>query len=142
MTKWDEYFINVAKLTSKLSYCTRLKVGAVAVKDKRIICNGYNGTPAGTDNCCEEWIEDGDIGSGWKTKLETSHAEENLISYSAKNGISLDGATLYLTHSPCIQCAKLIKNSGINKVIYSEEYRDDSGMQYLKKLNVEIEKYG
>lgn len=148
--KWTAYFMDVAARTAQLSYCERLKVGAVAVKNKRIILCGYNGTPAGSDNCCEE--EDGyltaEFGTGqrWvvtgtKTKLEVSHAERNLIEHAAAEGISLKGASLYITHAPCIECAKSIANSGFVKVVYGTNYKVDYGTQYLLKYGIEVMRY-
>ena len=103
MDKWQNYFSQVADLTAELSYCVKLKVGAIAVKDRRIICTGYNGTLPGTDNCCEIEIKDTVTGLvTLKTEIETEHAERNLIAHAAKHGISLDGASLYITHSPCV----------------------------------------
>ncbi len=127
----DKVFINIAKETSTLSHCQRAKVGAVIVKDGNIVSFGYNGTPAGMDNCCE----DGDA-----TISEVIHAEMNAVLKAAKNGYSVDGATLYLTLSPCKECAKLILQSGIRRVLYLEEYRDISGIEFLKNF-ISIKKY-
>lgn len=134
--RWDRYFMDIALRSAQMSYCTRLKVGATAVIDRRPILSSWNGTPCGYDNSCEEWIEDGDYGSGWFTKAEVSHAEENLISWAAKKGTSLEGSTLYVTHAPCVHCAKLIKNAGIARVIWNETYRLAEGLEYLDKYGV------
>ena len=139
--KWTKYFVDVAQRTAELSYAVRLKVGVVAARDKRIICCGYNGTPAGADNTCEYQEYDEQGGFFLTTKPEVSHAEENMITFAAKKGISLEGTSLYLTHAPCINCAKLIFNSGINKIIYVSQYKDDQGLRYLQKEGVEVIQY-
>jgi len=131
-----EAYMETAKVFSKLSYATRLKVGAIIVKDNRIISIGYNGTPAGWDNECEYWVEDGDIGSGWKTKPEVLHAEENAILKLAKSNESGDGATLFITHAPCINCARMIYGAGIKEVYYDKVYRLEDGINFLRKCNV------
>jgi dCMP deaminase len=133
-TRWDEYFMKVADVTADMSYCTRLKVGAVAVRDNRIIGTGFNGLPAGGDNCCED-VETG------LTKPEVTHAERNLIEFAAKEGLSLKGATMYLTHSPCIECAKSIKNAGIDVVVWGAEYRITNGLSFLHKYGVKTRKF-
>lgn len=133
MNKWDDYFIQVAQATAQLSYAKRLKVGAVATRHNRIILCGYNGTPEGWDNCCEDEHN--------KTLPSVLHAEENLIVYAAKQGISLDQASLYITHSPCIQCAKLIYGAGIKKIEYITEYRSSEGIQFLKDCSVQVIQY-
>lgn len=130
--KFKEYFMNVAQLTANLSYAERLKVGAVLVRDKRILLCGYNGTPPGSDNQLEQ---DG------ITKPDVSHAEENLIIYAAKNGISLKDTELFITHSPCPTCSRLIYGSGIKKIYYRECYRDKSGLDFLRKLGIKLEHY-
>ena len=124
---------------SKLSYAKRLQVGAIITKDDRVISIGYNGTPAGWDNDCEYWVEDGDLGSGWKTKLEVLHAEANAIGKLARSSESGAGAIMYLTHSPCFDCAKLIHVAGINKVFYRTQYRNTDGIEFLNKCNIEVE---
>ena len=131
--------MNAAIGYSKLSYAKRLKVGAIITKDDRVISIGYNGTPAGWDNDCEYWIEDGDLGSGWKTKPEVLHAEANAIGKLARSSESGAGATMYLTHSPCFDCAKLIHVAGINKVFYRTQYRNTDGIEFLNKCNIEVE---
>ncbi len=120
----------MAKIWAENSYCIRRQVGALLVKDKMIISDGYNGTPAGFENICED--EDG------KTKPYVLHAEANAISKIAKSGNSSNGATLYVTTSPCIECAKLIIQAGIKKVVYAEPYRIDDGIQLLKRANIEL----
>lgn len=155
--KLDETFMSIAKEVSKLSYCTRTKVGAVIVKGDNIISMGYNGMPAGMDNCCEEksymppgttawvdrayeiWTKEDEVGRyTLETKREVLHAESNAILKAAKTGVSTNDSTLYLTMSPCIDCSKLIIQSGIKRVVYLEEYRDISGLAFLKDF-VEVQ---
>ena len=123
--------MDVAKRFAALSSCERRKVGAIIVKDDNIISIGYNGTPAGDDNVCEI---DG------ITKPEVIHAEENAILKLARFGGGGDGSVLFVTLMPCISCAKLIYGCGIKKVYYAEDYRDDSGVLFLKKRNILVEK--
>jgi dCMP deaminase len=160
--KLDKVFLNMAKEISSLSYCVRAKVGCVIEKNGNIISFGYNGTPSGTDNCCEEKLRlDPDAG-GWLdpetveaqypflddignyrliSKPEVLHAESNAILKAAKSGISTDGATMYLTLSPCIDCTKLILQSGIKRVVYSQLfYRDNGSVDYLSQF-IKVEKY-
>jgi dCMP deaminase len=133
----DKVFLNIAKEVSTLSYCVRAKVGCVIVKNSNVISFGYNGTPSGMDNCCEETI-DGKLVS----KSEVLHAESNAILKATKMGFSTDGATMYVTLSPCKDCAKLIIQAGIKKVVYSELfYRDNGSVEFLKQF-IDIEKYG
>lgn len=120
----------MARIWAENSYCIRRQVGALLVKDKMIISDGYNGTPAGFENICED--ENG------KTKPYVLHAEANAISKIAKSGNSSNGATLYVTTSPCIECAKLIIQAGIKKVVYAEPYRINDGIQLLKRANIEL----
>ena len=131
-----------AHRAAEMSYAKRLQVGAVIVKDDTVISYGYNGMPAGWDNNCEEWVEDGDLGSGWKTRPEVLHAESNAISKLAKSHNSGLDADLFITHSPCIHCAKLILQSGIGRVYFGTHYRDDSGIRFLKQSGVEVIKLG
>jgi len=132
MNKLDTVFINIAKETSTLSHCVRSKVGAVLVKDGNIISFGYNGTPSGMNNCCE----DNDI-----TLPHVIHAEVNAILKAAKTGNSVDGSTLYLTLSPCLDCSKLILQSGIKKVVYLNVYRNTQGIDFLSQF-IEVEQHG
>ena len=127
-----------AKRCSELSHAKRLHVGAVIVKDDTVISYGYNGMPAGWDNNCEDkiWDKTGDY--ELKTKPEVLHAESNAIAKLAKSSNSGLGADLFVTHMPCLDCAKLIYQSGISRVFYSENYRDDSGIKFLKKSGVEV----
>ena len=129
--KLDKTFINIAKEVGTLSHCTRSKVGAVLVKDGNVISFGYNGTPAGMDNGCEE---------NNVTKDEVIHAEMNSILKAAKSGNSVEGSTLYLTLSPCKECSKLILQSGVKKVVYLNTYRNLDGIQFLSQF-IEVEKY-
>ncbi len=115
---------------AKLSRCKRKKVGALIVKDNMIISDGYNGTPTGFDNCCED--EDG------TTKWHVLHAEANAILKVASSTQSSKGATLYITLSPCKDCSKLILQSGIKRLVYANAYKDDEGVEFLKKANIEI----
>ena len=129
--KLDKTFINIAKEVGTLSHCTRSKVGAVLVKDGNVISFGYNGTPAGMDNGCEE---------NNVTKEEVIHAEMNAILKAAKSGNAVEGSTLYLTLSPCKECSKLILQSGVKKVVYLNTYRNLDGIQFLSQF-IEVEQY-
>ena len=131
--------MKTAETFAELSYARRLHVGAIVVKDDRIISIGYNGMPAGWDNDCEHWVEDGDIGSGWKTKPEVLHAETNAIAKLAKSNESGLGATLFITHAPCLDCAKLIFQSGISSVFYRDSYRNTEGITFLERSGVTVE---
>lgn len=157
-----------AKRCSKLSHAQRLQVGAVIVKDDSVISYGYNGMPAGWNNDCEDreymdrdaggWLSPDEIEAQWpfaewsdtdqaftkryrlKTKQEVLHAESNAIAKLAKSANSGKDADIFITHSPCIDCAKLIHQSGIRKVFYSYDYRDDKGIDFLKKSGIDVEK--
>ena len=122
----------MATIWAENSYCKRRKVGALIVKDKMIISDGYNGTPSGFENVCED--ENG------VTKPYVLHAEANAITKVAKSGNSSEGATLYVTASPCIECSKLIIQSGIKRVVYRDEYRLTDGVDLLRRAGVEVEK--
>ena len=132
--------MKTAKLFAEHSYAKRKKVGAVVVKDDRIISIGYNGMPTGWNNVCEYWSETAQLESEWKTKPEVLHAESNAIAKLARSNESGDGAYLFVTHSPCIECAKLILQTGIDRVYYAQDYRDDAGIRFLKISGVEVEK--
>ncbi len=132
MNKFDERYLEMASVWAKNSYCKRRQVGALLVKDRMIISDGYNGTPAGFENICED--ESG------ATKPYVLHAEANAITKVAQSGNSSAGATLYVTASPCVECAKLIIQSGITRVVYSDEYRLTDGIDLLRKAGVEVEK--
>lgn len=128
--KLDERYLAMARIWSLNSYCVRRQVGALMVKDKMIISDGYNGTPSGFENVCEE---------GDRTKPYVLHAEANAISKVAKSNNSSMGATMYITASPCIECAKLIIQSGISRVVYSEEYRSPEGIDLLRRAGIEVD---
>ena len=164
--KFVDLYMDFAKRVAQLSYARRLQVGAVIVKDDTVISYGYNGTPAGWDNDCEDKVWDRGAG-GWlspeeieeqypyegyhhgaesvvryklKTKPEVIHAESNAISKLAKSPNSGLGADIFITHAPCMECAKLVYQSGIRRVFYSENYRDDSGVKFLEKSGIEVTK--
>jgi dCMP deaminase len=167
--RFNNFFMNIAEQTAKLSYAKRLHVGSVIIKDKNIISFGYNGTPTGWDNNCENieymdetaggWLSSEEICEMWplvdddidpdlgvarryrlKTKPEVLHAETNAIAKLAKSTESGDGATMFITHAPCLDCAKLIYQSGISSVLYRNSYRDNAGIEFLQKSNVEVNK--
>jgi dCMP deaminase len=128
--RYDRAYLRLAENWAKLSHCTRKQVGAIIVKDAIIISDGFNGTPAGFDNCCEN--EQGE------THWYVLHAEANAILKVAKSTNNCSGATLYLTHSPCRDCSKLILQSGISRLVYQEEYKDKTGLQFLEESGLEI----
>ena len=129
--KFDKAYLKMAQEWAKLSYCKRKQVGALIVKDRMIISDGYNGTPSGFENCCED--EEG------KTHWYVLHAEANAILKLAASTQSAKGATLYLTLSPCKECSKLILQAGITRLVYINEYSDDDGISFLRNHNIEIE---
>ena len=133
----DNTYMQMAEIWGQLSHSKRSKVGALIVKDQMIISDGYNGTPTGFDNRCEEDVFIHTILTE-QTKWEVLHAEANAILKCAKHGTSLLGGTLYLTMSPCKNCAKLIFQSGITRVVYRDEYRDKEGIKFLKEAGVDI----
>jgi len=136
--KFLQAYMDVADRFAKLSHARRLHVGAIVVKDDRIISIGYNGMPAGWDNNCEDIIQHSDDTTSLKTKPEVLHAETNAIAKLARSSDSGLDADLFVTHSPCLDCAKLIYQSGIRRVYYGENYRDDSGINFLEKSGVEV----
>jgi dCMP deaminase len=140
--KWIDAFMDTAERFAQLSSAVRLKVGAVVVKDNRIITIGYNGMPSGWTNECEHWVDANDPLSDadkiLKTKDEVIHAEANAIIKLARDGESGNGASLFCTHAPCIHCAKLIHGAGIKTVYYRESYRDESGIDFLKKCDITV----
>ena len=164
--KYIDYYMDVAERTGKLSHAIRRQVGAVIVKDNRILSYGYNGMPAGWDNNCEDkewcsaggWLSPEEIETGWphkgtyldangneiegryrlKTKPEVLHAESNAIAKLAKSNDSGDGADIFITHAPCMECAKLILQSGIRRVFYGSQYRDDSGINFLQRSGIDV----
>ena len=136
--KWQLAYMDTAKRFAALSTAQRLQVGSIVVKDNRIISIGYNGMPSGWDNCCEEVIDD-DGGSGiYVTRKEVIHAEANAIAKLARSTESGKDADMYITHAPCIECAKQIYGAGIKRVFYSDKYRSDEGVNFLNKCGVEI----
>jgi dCMP deaminase len=120
-----------------MSHCVRAKVGAIAVKDDRVLSMGFNGTPSGYDNTCEYTLEDGTL----KTKAEVLHAELNCIAKLAKSSESSDKCTMYITLAPCIECAKLMLQSGISRVIYKDDYKSKDGIALLRNMGVSVYKY-
>ena len=128
--KLDERYLRMAKIWAENSHCKRRKVGAIIVKDKMIISDGYNGTPSGFENDCEE---DKDT-----TKPYVLHAEANAITKVAKSNNSSDGATLYVTTSPCMECSKLIIQAGIKRVVFDEKYRITDGLELLERAGIEL----
>jgi len=129
--KYDVAYLKMAKEWAKLSYCKRRQVGALIVKGKMIISDGYTGTPTGFENICEDDEN--------YTKWYVLHAEANAILKVASSTQSCEGATLYITMSPCKECSKLIHQSGIKRVVYAQSYKDDSGLKFLEKAGVELE---
>lgn len=130
--QFDKSYLDMAEVWSHNSYCQRRRVGALIVKDRMIISDGYNGTPTGFENMCEE---------NGVTKPYVLHAEANAITKVAKSHNSSEGATLYVTDSPCMECSKLIIQAGIKRVVYRREYRISDGIDFLKKAGIEVCKY-
>tara|TARA_B100000965_G_scaffold405941_1_gene442046 strand:+ start:106 stop:564 length:459 start_codon:yes stop_codon:yes gene_type:complete len=128
--RYDKAYLRMAIQWGKLSHCKRKQVGALIVKDSMIISDGYNGTPTGFDNCCED--ENG------KTRWYVLHAEANAIMKVSKSTNNSNGATLYITLSPCKECSKLVLQAGIKRVVYTRAYKDDSGIEFLKQAGVEV----
>lgn len=126
----DQRYLKMAAIWSQNSYCKRRQVGALLVKDKMIISDGYNGTPAGFENVCEDEEN--------RTKPYVLHAEANAITKIAKSNNSSEGATLYVTSSPCLECSKLIIQAGIKRVVFTENYRLDDGINLLARANIEV----
>lgn len=126
----DQRYLKMAMIWAQNSYCKRRQVGALLVKDKMIISDGYNGTPSGFENICED--EDD------RTKPYVLHAEANAITKVAKSGNSSEGATMYVTSSPCLECSKLIIQAGIKRVVFTESYRLDDGINLLKRAGIEV----
>ena len=131
MEKFDKAYLEMATVWARNSYCKRRQVGALIVKDRMIISDGYNGTPSGFENVCED--ENG------VTKPYVLHAEANAITKVAKSGNSSEGATLYVTASPCVECAKLIIQAGIRRVVYKHSYRLNDGIELLQRAGIEVE---
>jgi len=159
MTKYDHIMMQTAELWKSMSTCKRRQVSAIITKDNRIKINGYNGTIKGKSNDCEKPCQKcngagslntmGDCGEvcsdcggkGIITNKFTLHAEQNAIAYAAKQGISLDGCTMYVTTFPCAECSKLLVQAGITRVVYSDTYRDMDALEFLQNADVEIEHY-
>lgn len=130
ISKFDIAYLRMAKEWARLSYCKRRQVGALIVKDRMIISDGYNGTPSGFENCCED--------EAGQTHWYVLHAEANAILKLASSTQSANGATLYLTMSPCRECSKLVLQSGIRKVVYIDEYKDNAGNLFLQNHGIEV----
>ena len=145
MEKWDKRFMELTELVGTWASCYRRKVGAIIVKDKRVLTTGYNGAPAGISSCVERGEclrEKMNIPSG--TRAETcyaAHAEQNAIIQVARYGANIDGATLYCTHQPCVICAKMIINAGIKRVVYKEGYPDEFSIRLFEEAGTKIIKY-
>ena len=133
MEKFDQRYLEMAEIWARNSYCKRRQVGAILVKDRMIISDGYNGTPSGFENVCED--ENG------ATKPYVLHAEANAITKVAKSANNCDGSTLYITAAPCIECSKLIIQAGIRRVVYAEDYRSEEGLNLLRRVGIECVQY-
>jgi dCMP deaminase len=138
--KLKQAYMATARIFAELSHAQRLHVGAIVVKDNRIISIGYNGMPAGWDNNCEDIIRHSDDTTSLKTKPEVLHAESNAITKLARSNDSGLDADIFVTHSPCVECAKLIYQSGIRRVFYGTSYRDNHGIDFLTKSGIHVEK--
>jgi len=141
----DEYFMEIASVVAKRSTCLRNQVGAVIVRDKRILATGYNGAPKGLPHCLDIGCirEQNNIPSGERHELcRAVHAEQNAILQAAIHGVSTENTTIYCTHQPCILCAKMMINAGIKKVVYANQYPDTAALEFLKQANVEVVKFG
>jgi dCMP deaminase len=138
-TKLKLAYMKTAETFAELSHARRLHVGAIVVKDDRIISIGYNGMPAGWDNNCEDVVQHSDDTTSLKTKPEVLHAETNAIAKLARSNESGLGADIFITHAPCLDCAKLIYQSGIHSVYYKKDYRDSAGINFLLKSGVNVE---
>lgn len=138
---WDEYFFEIMELIKQRSTCIRRQVGAIIVKDKRILATGYNGAPTGCSHCLDIGClrEELGIPSGQRHELcRAVHAEQNAIAQAAQYGISVAGATLYVTHQPCSMCAKMVINAGIARIIYKGEYPDPLSLELLNEAGIEL----
>ena len=131
--KLDIRYLKMARIWAENSYCVRRQVGALIVKDKMIISDGYNGTPSGFENICEDEVTG-------KTKPYVLHAEANAITKVAKSANNCDGSTLYITAAPCIECSKLIIQAGIKRVVYCDDYRSEDGLKLLQRVGIECVK--
>lgn len=141
---WDEYFMEIVELIKSRSTCLRRQVGALIAKDKRILATGYNGAPIGCSHCEEVGClrEKYKIPSGQRHELcRAIHAEQNAIVQAAYSGVSVKGATMYVTNQPCVLCAKMIINAGIEKIVFNGDYPDELAMELLKEASVRVIKY-
>jgi dCMP deaminase len=135
----DEYFMEIASVVAKRSTCLRNQVGALFVRNKRILTTGYNGAPSNLPHCDEVGCAREGVASGTRHELcRAVHAEQNAIIQAALHGVSIEGATLYCTHQPCILCAKMMINARIKKVVYRQSYPDETALKFLKQAGVEI----
>jgi dCMP deaminase len=134
---WDQYFMGIALEVAKRSTCLRAKVGAIIVRDKRILTTGYNGSPSGLPHCTEVGCL---MANGHCVR--TLHAEQNAIIQAALHGVSVSGGTIYVTHQPCLTCAKMIINAGIRRVIYGGHYPDELAVSFLEQAGVELAHLG
>ncbi len=140
----DEYFMEIARVVAKRSTCLRNKVGALLVRNKRILSTGYNGSPRGLEHCLDVGClrEERNIESGTQQEIcRAVHAEQNAIIQCAIHGVSTEGATLYCTHQPCILCAKMLINAGVRKVVYEQPYPDEEAMDYFRRAGVEVVRF-
>jgi dCMP deaminase len=135
----NDYFMQIAAVVARRSTCLRNQVGAVFVRDKRILSTGYNGAPAGLPHCDEVGCAREGVASGTRHELcRAVHAEQNAIIQAALHGVSIEGATLYCTHQPCILCAKMMINARIQKVVFRESYPDETALQFLEQAGIEV----
>jgi dCMP deaminase len=135
----DDYFMQIATVVARRSTCLRNQVGAVFVREKRILSTGYNGAPAGLQHCDEVGCAREGVASGTRHELcRAVHAEQNAIIQAALHGVSIEGATLYCTHQPCILCAKMMINARIRKVVFRESYPDETALQFLEQAGIEV----
>lgn len=135
---WDEYFMNIARAVASRSTCSRRSVGALVVRDKRILATGYNGAPAGLRHC--DHTEGGDMREGHCAR--STHAEQNAIVQAARHGTMIDGATVYCTAQPCLTCAKLLVNAGVKRVVYEGDYPDELAVSILREAEIELDRFG
>lgn len=153
--KYDKMFMDIADISAEMSHCSRAKVGCVITKDNRVVVNAWNGTISGADNCCESTCKECNgtgrtsgyeerecercQGGGLTSKTTVVHAEMNSLLFAARNGIKTEGCTMYVTLSPCIECAKAIKQAGIIRVLYSRQYKSSDGISFLKDNGTEVD---
>lgn len=135
---WDEYFMNIAKAVASRSTCSRRSVGALVVREKRILATGYNGAPAGLRHC--DHTDGADMRDGHCAR--STHAEQNAIVQAARHGTMIDGATVYCTAQPCLTCAKLLVNAGVKRVVYDGDYPDELAVSILREANIALDRFG